>query len=288
MDKLEQTVERERTEQAVSQRQESDIPFDAGLDHPALANAREQMVKKYHRTMQQLDNQRRDLERQAQQFAGMQTMMQQQTQSAGSQQNGNQNADEFDWLDPEVKPLLNDPNAGALRALVRSFDKRTASGRSTENLSSLQQQVEALSQQIQQTQMSHTQERYARQIPDFRNKYGNLLDEDMQQNVLRHALNTGADLERALFATHPEVALAQERVRMEKELRGKLEAEYGAVLEGMEDIVSAQPQAKRSPIDSGTGKMVPFAQTAMDVLGKGGMVAALRDGFAREETVTEG
>ena len=108
----------------------------------------------------------------------------------------------------------------------------------------------------------------------------------MQQNVLRHALQSGADLERALYATHPEVALAQERERMRKEIRSEYEAEYGAALEGMNDIVSSEPQAKRSPVDK-NGHLVPFSATALDVLGKGGMVSAMRDGFAREETVTE-
>ena len=281
MDKLEQTVEHERQEPA-----RLDAPEDADINHPALRPMHDKMVISHQRRMQQLANKERELDRQMQQLSAMTSMSQQQYQSAGQHQNNAADEDEFAWLDPEVKPLLSNPDAAPLRALVRSLEKRSSSRVPTEGLSSLQQTVEALSQQLQHTQQSLTQERYARQIPEFRQKYGQLLDEDMQQNVLRHALQSGADLERALFATHPEVALAQERVRMEKDIRAKYDAEFGAALEGMNDIVSSEPQAKRSPVDK-NGRLVPFSATALDVLGKGGMVAAVRDGFAREETVTE-
>ena len=282
MDSLEQAVEHGRQQQSEG----LNAPNDADFNHPALKPIHDKMVSSHQRRMQQVANKERELDRQLQQVSAMQNLQQSQ-HSAGPQQASSAPTEEYEWLDSEVKPLLNDPNASALRALIRSFDKRVSSAQPTSQLSSLQQTVESLQQQLQQTQGALTQERYARQIPEFHKKWGGALDEDMQQEVLKYALQTGTDLERALYATRPDVALAQERERIRKEVREQFSAEYGAGLEGMEDIVASQPNPNSKPVDSG-GKLVPFSQTAMDVLGKGGMIKAVRDGFSREETVTEG
>ena len=284
MDKLEQTVAHERMKE--SQRLEA--PEDADLNHPALKPIHDKMVSSHQRRMQQLAAKEKELDRQMQQLTAMTQMSQQQYQSTGSHQEPSVADGDFDWLEPEVRPMLSDPQGGAqLRALMRSIEKRTAATAPTENLSRLDQTVQQLQTQLQQTQAQLTQERYARQIPEFRQKYGSVLDEDISQNVLKHALASGMDLERALYATHPEVAMAQERARIEKEVSERFRNEYGASLEGMEDVVSSQPQPNAKPVDS-NGKLVDFRQTAMEVLGKGGMVSAIRDGFSREETITQG
>lgn len=278
MDRLEQTVEHERQ---TAQRGSEAAPEDADYNHPALKPIHDKMVSSHQRRMQQLASKEKELDRQMQMLQAMQQQGQQ--YSAGSQQAAPASSDEFDWLEPEVRPLLADPQGGAqFRALLRSFEKRAEKSAPSDKFSQYDQTLQALQQQLENTQQQLTQERYARQIPTFKEKYGSLLDEDQQQNILRTALGSGMDLERALFATHPEVALARERAAIKAELQQQYASEYGAALEGMDDIVSSTPRPNASPVDS-NGKLVDFRQTAMEVLGKGGMVAAVRNGMTREE-----
>ena len=282
MDKLEQTVQHERQN---AQRGFEDAPQDADYNHPALKPIHDKMVSSHQRRMQQLAAKEKELDRQMQMLGAMQQQNQQ--YSAGSQQAAPVSSDEFDWLEPEVRPLLQDPQGGAqFRALLRSFEKRAQKSDSSGTLSQYGQTLQNLQQQLEATQAQLTQERFARQIPAFREKYASVLDEDVSKSVLEHALRNGVDLERALYATNPEVAIAQERERIRQEVREQFASEYGAALEGMDDIVSSSPNRNSKPIDS-NGKLVPFAQTALEELGKGGMMRAIREGFDREEPVQQ-
>ena len=279
MDKLERTVANERMERDEDDTRRS-LPEDAGLDHPALKPIHDKMVSSHQRKMQQLAAREKELDRQMQQMSAMQTMMQQGNNASGHRESVPQNTGEFDWLEEEVRPLLSDPSATPLRGLVRSMEKRFGKREADPVVSQLQETINALQQRLERTESSVVQERYSRQIPDFKKKYGDSLDEDQQRSVLEYALKTGSDLERALYAVSPETALAQERTRMEAEIRKSVAAEYGASLEGMEDIIASKPQTDRSPV-SKDGKLVDFRDTALDILGKGGMMRAMREGFDR-------
>lgn len=282
MDKLQRTVQQEHESQAQNGNGGFDVPADAGIDHPALKAHADRMTKAYQRSLQQVKDRERDLDRQLQQFAITQSQQPQYPQAARQSE---AQPEDFDWLDPEVKPLLNNPDAAHLRGLLRSIEKRTAP-RDNSEVSEMRETVRALQQQLQQTQASMTQDRIMRQIPDFRQKFGRALDEDQQRQVLERSLSYGEDLETALLNTNRDVFLAQQRSVMEAELKAKYAAEYGAQLDGFDDIRSSEPQTNRKPVDA-NGKMASFRETALDVLGKGGMMQAMRDGFTREETVTQ-
>lgn len=278
MDRLEQTVQRERMEKEVKDNgtdENGHIPNDAGFDHPMI----QKWWKNYQGKQRQLADKERELDRQLQQIALVQQQM---NHSAGPSQAAPKMDAEFDYLDPSLQELTS--QNPQLRALLKSLEKKFGSRESDSGVSQLQSKIDELQAQLQQTQSAFTQERYMRQIPEFQKKWGGALDGEMQEQILRHALQTGSDLERALYAVSPETALAQERKRMEAEIKAKYDAEYGAYLEGMEDVVSSQPEPNRKPVDA-NGRMRPFSETAVEVLGKGGMMQALRDGMAREEAV---
>lgn len=286
MDKLEKSVERNRTQNDAEEREKQNVPDDADITHPALKSVHDKMVSSHQRKMQQLAAKEKEFDRQLQQMSAMQAMMQNQQQPAARQnENGNGNAHgEFDWLEEEVKPLLNDPDASRFRALLRSIDKRTRPQENPE-VGELRNTVKALQAELQNTVSTVTQERYMRQIPDFKKKFGGALDEDQQRQVLEFALHNKTDLETALLNVNRETFLAQERALMKSELKKQMETEWGASLEGMSEFVSSEPNPNRSPVTK-EGKLVPFADTAVDVLGKMGFARAMREGFDRSEGPT--
>jgi hypothetical protein len=275
-DRLEQTVRNERAQAEL----DAEIPLEADIDHPALRPHYDKMVKKYQKQMSALDVQRRELDRQTQQLAMLQATMQQQPSAAGTRET-NAETDEYDWLDPEVKPLLSDPSAAPLRALVRSIGKRTGNREPDPQVNQMSQTVKALQERLDRAEGQLVQERYTRQIPDFKRKWGDALDDDSQRSILEYAVRNNVDLEHALFAVNPATALEVERKRVRDEAFKEAAAEYGAQLEGMNDIVASRPQTNRSPVTK-DGRLVSMRETGLDVLGKGGMINAIRNGFNRD------
>lgn len=289
-DRIEQGVERERSSAAQNGQKNGhdSVPDDADFDHPVLKAHKEKLESRHRSAMRELSDKSKELDRQFQQMQATMHAMSGQQQHRAPGRGDDVSDDEFNWLPPSTRDTLRDPAQGPImRELFKAFDSRYRA-KDDSRVKQLEDTIGQLSNALQQTQQAVTLERYQRQIPAFREKYAGHLDEDQQQAVLRYALERGVDLDDALLNTNRDVFLAQERKRLEREVREKIERDYGASLEAMQDYRSGETRAD-APVVTKDGKMVPFMETAKQQLGPMGMMRAMRDGYSSEpEATTEG
>lgn len=284
-DRIERGVERERSQQSANGNGHDPVPDDADFDHPVLRAHKDKLEQRHRQRMRELADKSTELDRQFQQLQATMQMSSQQHHAPGR---GSSAATEegFDWLPPAQRELLRNPEQGpALRELFGAMEKRFGQ-RDDSRVKQLEDTISKLESQLQHTSQQVTQERYTRQIPQFREKYGTALDEDQMRQVLGYALDRGVDLEDALLNTNRDVFLAQERKRMEREVRERIERDYGASLEAMSDYTSGETRS--GEVEVKDGKLESFRETAMRELGPMGMLRAEREGYRNTEASTEG